>query len=231
MPVNGRDSSLRAERRPGIATLVIVVVVVVVLAVAGAAVYVFAFTSPGTPGAGTTTTTLKIGTTVSYASTSTSQGYEYYKGTFTYTNPLGPFGINDSSGKPVEWNSTQTASGTFTFSINTATYLGTGSGQGTITVTTRGYCTGTAVVPYTFTITAGHPPGESYFVGFENPTPENVTVSLTCQGSTQGFNTSNNPVSYLSVYPNEVTPATIPFTTTQPPTAGISYTVTIEPVS
>jgi hypothetical protein len=218
---------------------VIVVIIVVVLAVAGTAVYVFTLSSPGTPGAGTSTTT--IGTTISLATTprttaslattGTSTGYENYKGTFTYTVPLGPFGINDSSGKPVEWNSTYTASGSFTFSIDSSTYLGTGTGQGTITVSTHGYCTGSAVVPYTFKIQAGHPPTENFFIGFEQPTPANVTVQLTCQGSTNGFNTANNPVSYLSVYPNEVTPASIPYTTSQPPTNGISYTVDVEPAS
>jgi len=225
-----------------IATLTIVIVIVIVVVVAGVGTYVFVFTSSS--GTGTQSTTMSFSQTVTVSTpTSTSQsvtpttssvssttsvtGLKTYKGNFTYITPLGPFGINDSSGKPVEWNSTQTASGTFTFSINPNTYLGTGTGQGSMIVTTRGYCTGSVTVPYTFTITAGQPPGENLLVAFDTPTPSNVTVQLTCQGSTVGFNTANNPVSFLSVYPNEVYTATVPVTEHQAPTGGISYTINI----
>jgi hypothetical protein len=150
-----------------------------------------------------------------------------YKGTFAYVTPLGPFGINDSSGKPVEWNSTQTASGSFAFSINSATYFGTGSGQGSITVATRGYCTGTVTVPYTFTIQVTHPPDENFEIAFNTPTPSSAMVQLNCRGPTVGFSTANNPVAFLSVYPNGLNLASLPTTASQEPTGGISYTVTI----
>ncbi len=185
----------------------------------------FVFAAPGPTGA--KSSTLTIGTTTSTGPMSSVQGSESYKGTFAYVNPLGPFGINDSSGKPVEWNSTQTASGSFTFSINPTTYIGTGSGQGSITVATHGYCTGTVTVPYTFTIQAVHPPGENFEIAFNTPTPPSAMVQLACQGSTAGFNQANNPITFLSVYPNGLNVASLPTTASQAPTAGISYTVTI----
>ena len=210
--------------RTGVAPLVLAAVLVVVIVVAGVGTYVFVLSVPGNPGS-KTTTTLHIGTT----STGTTSGYQYYKGNFTYIVPLGPSGINDSSGKPVQWNSTQTATGSFTFSLNPATYLGSGQGTGSITVSTRGYCTGSSTVKYTFEITATHAPGENFEIAFDNPTPANVTVKLTCEGSTVGFYTSNNPVPYLSVYPDLLYVPSIPTTQTQAPTNGISYTVTVAP--
>jgi len=236
---------MKGGGRSGIATLVLTVVLVVVIAVAGFGVYVLVFTGVTTGGSSTPTVTIgnassltnsptstvTIGPTTSTNPTAGTQGYESYKGDFTYVTPLGPFGINDSSGKPVEWNSTQTAIGSFTFSINPATYLGTGSGQGSITVATHGYCTGSVTIPYTFTIQAGHLPGSNFEIAFGTPAPSNATVQLTCQGSTNGFNTANNPVGFLSVYPNELSPASIPATSSQVPTGGISYTVTITQAS
>ena len=216
--------------RTGIATLAIVVVVVVVIVVAGVGTYLLVINVPNTSGA-KASTTLTIGTTISIAPTSSAQGYQYYQGTFAYTVPLGPSGINDSSGKPVIWNSTQTASGSFTFSINPSIYSGSGSGEGSITVTTRGYCTGTMTVQYTFTITAAHPPGENFTIGFSTPTPSSVMVQLTCQGPTTGFNQSNNPVMFLSEYPGLVSAASFPITVSQPLTDGISSSVTVSPVS
>ena len=240
----GSTSTHRVQQRSAITTLVIAVILVVVIAVAGVGVYVFVFTGSSTGDSSTSTVTIgnassltnsqtstvTIGSTTS-APTTATHGYENYKGSYTYVTPLGPFGINDSSGKPVEWNSTQTATGSFTFSINPATYIGTGTGQGSITVTTHGYCTGAVTVPYTFTIQATHPPGENFEISFNPPTPSTVMVQLTCQGSTMGFNTSNNPVSFLSVYPNGLSPASIPSTSSQVPTGGISYTVTITQAS
>jgi len=215
------------NKRSGISLGVIVIVVIVVVAVAGVGAYEFVFSVPSATGGKSTTTTLVIGTTTSSDQTSSAPGSQTYRGTFTYVTPLGPFGINDSSGKPVEWNSTQSVSGTFTFSINPATYIGTGSGQGTIIVATHGYCTGSTTVQYTFTIEAVHPPGQNFEISFNPPTPSTVTVELTCQGSTKGFNEANNPVTFLSVYPNGLNVASIPTTASQVPTGGISYTVTI----
>ncbi|HUI24280.1 MAG TPA: hypothetical protein VLY82_07825 [Nitrososphaerales archaeon] len=237
---------MKGKSRSGIAPLVLAVILVVVIAVAGVGVYVFVFTSTTTGSGGSTptvtigsspsvtnshTSTVTIGPTTPTGPTTGTQGYDNYRGVFTYVTPLGPFGINDSSGKPVEWNSTQTASGSFTFSIDPANYTGTGSGQGSITVTTQGYCTGTVTLPYTFTVQAVHAPGENFIISFNTPTPSDATVQLTCQGSTNGFNTANNPVTFLSVYPNGLSLASIPATSSQVPTAGTSYTVTITQAS
>jgi hypothetical protein len=236
---------MKGKSHSGIAPLVLAVILVVIIAVAGVGVYVFVFT--GTTRSGDSTPTVTIGNTPSVTNSHTStvtigatastgpttgaQGHENYKGNFTYVTPLGPFGINDSSGKPVEWNSTQTATGSFTFSIDPATYLGTGGGQGSITVATHGYCTGSVTIPYTFTIQVAHPPGANFEIAFETPTPSNATVQLTCQGPTNGFNTANNPVAFLSVYPNGLSLASIPATSSQVLTGGISYSVNITQAS
>jgi len=222
--------------RPAITTILLVVVVVVVIAVAGVA-YVFVFAGAGDTGAKTTTSTLIIGTasssvpstTVTIGSSTTgTQSYEDYSGTYTYTIPLGPSGINDSTGKPIQWNSTQTATGSFAFSINPSTYLGSGSGEGSITVTTRGYCTGSSTVKYTFGIQAQHIPGSNNVtVGFDDPTPPTVMVQLACQGSTVGFYTANNPVMYLSVYPNLLDVNSFPVNVSRAPSSGYSYTVSV----
>jgi hypothetical protein len=214
----------------------LVIVVVVVVAVAGVT-YVFVFTSPSSPGAKTTTSTLIVGTATSSVPTTTvtiggsttgTQSYEDFSGTFTYTVPLGPSGINDSTGKPIQWNSTQTATGSFSFSIDSSTYIGSGSGQGSVTVSTRGYCTGSNTVPYTFAIEAVNVPGtKNITIAFNNPTPSTVMVQLSCKGSTVGFYTSNNPVTYLSVYPNGLDLNSFPAKATAVLTGGISYTVSI----
>lgn len=219
--------------RSGIARLMVAVTLVVIVAVAGIGVYLSLFAGPGSGTGSTSTVTVGNLSSVTSSRTSTTggttsaQGYENYQGSYTYTNPIGPFGVSDSGGGLLEWNSTQTASGSFTFSVDTATYVGTGSGRGNITVATRGYCTGTVTVPYTFTIQVAHPPGENFIISFNPPTPSNATVQLTCQGSTSGFNTANNPVTFLSVYPNGLSVASIPATSFQPPSAGISYSVNI----
>jgi hypothetical protein len=171
--------------------------------------------------------TLTTSTSTFPSTSSVVSGILSYKGTFEYVTSIGPSGINDSSGKPVQWNSTQAASGAFAFSINPQNYSGTGTGQGTITVATMGYCTGNETVSYTFAVSAFHLPGENITVAFENPSVSNVTVPLTCQGSTAGFYTANNPVPFLSVYPNEVTVVSVPDTISQPLTGGTEYTITI----
>ena len=175
--------------RPCIAPLMVAVILVVVVAVARIGGYVFGFTGPSTGGGSTSTvtvgslssvsnghtTTVTIGSATSTGLTTGTQAYENYQGSYTYVTPLGPLGINDSSGKPVEWNSTQTVTGTFTFSISPDNYSGTGSGQGSITVATHGYCTGTATVPYTFTIQAFHIPGQNFEIAFNTPNQSKVT--------------------------------------------------------
>ncbi|HYB76494.1 MAG TPA: hypothetical protein VEC08_06015 [Nitrososphaerales archaeon] len=230
--------------RTGVATATIVVVLVVIIAVAGAGTYVFVFSSPNSHGAKTTTTsTLKVGTSLTSGPTVTqtlgvgttatgTQSNLTYEGTFMYTVPLGPSGINDSTGKPIQWNSTQTASGSFTFSINPATYLGSGRGHGSITVTTRGYCTGSSTVPYTFSISAVNlPETKNISISFDDPTPTNITVQLSCLGSTGGFYTANNPVKYLSVYPNGLDLDSFPANVSQVLSGGISYSYDITETS
>ena len=232
------------KARAGITTLLMVVVLVVVIVVAGVA-YVFVLSNPGSPGAPTTTSTMTVGSGTSRAPTTTtteilgsvptstgSQAYQDYSGSFNFTVPLGPSGINDSTGKPIEWNSTQVASGSFTFSINPSTYEGTGNGHGSITVTTIGYCTGSSTVPYTFGIEAEELPGtKNVSIDFNLPTPSMVMVQLACQGSTAGFNTANNPVSYLSVYPNGLDLDSFPANVYQAPTSGYGYTIEIAQTS
>lgn len=212
------------RRRWGITKVAIVITVVVVLVVAGVGVFVLVF-----PGSGSSTykTTISLNPTLSSSSSGSSQGSQNYNGTFSYTEPVGPSGVGDAGGQVMEWNSSQSASGSFTFAIDPATYTGTGSGQGTITVVTSGYCTGNTTVHYTFTIQAAWPPGENMTIAFNLPTPASVTVNLTCEGSTKGFSPANNPVSFLSVYPNGLSLGSFPTTESQPPTNGIGYTVSI----
>jgi hypothetical protein len=188
---------------------------------------VYASSARGTSQTSTRSLSLTTSTFTSPSTESSQSGILTYKGTFSYVVPLGPSGINDSTGKPVQWNSTQTSSGTFTFSINPQNYSGSGSGRGMITVATKGFCTGSETVSYTFAIEAFHLPGENITVAFENPSVANVTVPLTCQGSTVGFATANNPVPFLSVYPNEVTVDSIPATISQPQTNGLEYSIVI----
>jgi hypothetical protein len=225
--------------RTALAPAVVIVVVLILLAAVAGVYFLITSRSTGSVSSSTfstgptstssSSTSAAEATTSSSTSTSSTAGGVPFSGVFTFIVPLGPSGINDSSGKPVQWNSTQTASGTFSFTVNPATYIGSGTGQGKITVTTTGYCSGSETVPYNFTITATHAPGEEYEVAFELSTQSdaNITVSLSCQGSTAGFYTSNNPVSYIPVYPDLITFAAAPYTDSQPPTEGISYTITV----
>lgn len=210
-------------------TIVIVIIIVLVVAAAGGAYY--ALYARPTVNRITTTGAVPIMVTTSTSASTALGSYQTYRGTFNYITPLGPLGINYSNGKLSQWNSTQTASGTFTFSINSLTYTGNGTGQGSITVSTQGYCTGSVIVPYTFTITATDVPGENFIVAFNTPTPPTAMVPLTCEGSTEGFSTSNNPVTFVSVYPTGLSAAAFPTTESQPPKGGISYTVSVSPSS
>jgi len=229
------------KQHRGIGIVTVVIVLVVVVAIAGLGTYVFVFAAPRSPG--TDTTTVTLGTTLStggtrtetestHSATSGTQINQTYSGTFSYTVPLGPSGVNDSSGKPVQWNSTQTASGSFKFSINPVTYIGTGSGQGSITVNTQGYCTGSSTVQYTFTIEAINlPETQNVSIDFNLPDPSTVMVKLTCEGSTAGFYTANNPVTYLSVYPNGLDLNFFPAKVSQVLKGGISYSYDITEIS
>jgi hypothetical protein len=199
--------------RPAITTILLVVVFVVVVAVAGVA-YVFVFASPSSPGAKTTTSTLRIGTTTSGAPTTTvtvgslstgTTGLTYYSGSFNYNIPAGPSGVRSlPNGTAQYYNSTEAASGTFTFFIAADNFSGRGTGHGTITITTRGFCTGSQTIPYTFIVPdATTVLNGNLTVFFANPVPANYSVPLTCTGSMTGVSTANNPWSYLAEYPGE----------------------------
>jgi hypothetical protein len=216
---------MRLGRRVGMAVMVMVVVLVVIVAAAGTVTYYLVVTTHTPSGTETTTHTLATITTGS----ASGQALESFSGDFHYFIPLGPFGIYTSpSGEVTEWNSTQTAAGSFTFTVDPSTYEGTGTGHGTITVATHGYCAGSSTVQYTFTILATWLPKENLTIAFEDPTPGNVTVSLACQGSTAGFNAVNNPIGFLSVYPDLLTMASTPANDTATLSGGITYSVSVE---
>jgi len=99
-------------------------------------------------------------------------------------------------------------------------------------VSTRGYCTGSNTVPYTFVIEAVEIPGtKNVSITFNDPTPSTVMVTLSCLGSTVGFYTANNPVTYLSVYPNGLDLNSFPAKASAVLSGGISYTVSISETS
>jgi hypothetical protein len=199
--------------------MVLVIIILLILVAAAAGSYFF-FASSG--GANSTHSSSTSQSSFSTGAVTT------YHGTYVFTFPEGPSGTGEVNGHFASWNSTENAAGSFTFSVYSYSYNGTGAGHGNITVTTHGYCTGSNVVPYMFTIIAYQLPGENLTLAFGLPTPANVSVALTCQGSTQGFDSVDNPVAYLSVYPNLVQTASVPATISQVLPGGISYTITIE---
>jgi hypothetical protein len=125
----------------------------------------------------------------------------------------------------------QTASGSFTFFINPANYTGVGNGQGTMTATTSGFCSGTTTFQYTFKITnANDLLGGNITVAFGDPSPASIMVPLSCTGSLTGVDTSvNNPLPFLSVYPNLVSVRTVPATVSRHLTGNVIYQFTITP--
>jgi hypothetical protein len=222
--------------RLAITTILLVVVLVVVIAVAGVA-YVFVFASPSSPGAETTTSTLSVGTATSNPPTTTvtigssttgTTGLTYYSGSFNYVIPTGPSGVRSlPNGTAQYYNSTEAASGTFVFFIAANNFSGSGTGQGTITVTTRGFCTGSETIPYTFII----PDATTVLSGnitvfFSGQKPVNYSVPLTCTGSMAGVSSANNPWPYLPEYPGEFTVplASLPASEVFHGTPSISFT-------
>jgi hypothetical protein len=140
-----------------------------------------------------------------------------FAGTYNFTLHLGPGGGRAYSNGTFEtYGSVQFATGSFTFSINPLNYTGNGNGHGTMVVTTTGFCSGTVTVPYTFKIIATRNPGQNISVFFQTPTPLEAKVLLTCTGPMSGVNTAtNNPIVFLSVFPNLLTTATMPVTLSQ----------------
>jgi hypothetical protein len=233
-------------KRVGIAPLLIVAILVVVILIAGLGAYYFiagsggggtslSLSEPSTSSlASTTPTSSSLGTGTSTRTTSSGpSGISTYSGSYNFTTPLGPGGERVFSNNTVQtYGSVQFAEGSFTFSLNAQNYSGTGSGHGTMTVTTAGFCSGKVTVPYTFTIEATRLPGQNITLGFESPAPGNATVPLTCTGSTSGVNTStNNPISFLPVYPNLITTATVPVTLSEHLSGGTSYYIYISQTS
>jgi hypothetical protein len=206
-------------RRAAVSMLLVIIIFLILVAAALGGYFLL-----GTSGGSNSTHASSSG----QSSSSVTGTVTTYHGTYTFTMPEGPYGIGTVNGSTLEYNSTVTATGSFTFSVNSLSYNGTGSGRGNITVATRGYCSGSNTVPYTFTVTGYQLPGENLTAAFNLPTPENVSVALTCHGSTEDFNGVDNPTAFLSVYPNLVEAASVPATISQVLTGGISYTITIE---
>ena len=170
----------------------------------------------------------------SSASTTGSSTLKTYSVTFNFSQPLGPFGeLTFSNNDTVkEYTSVQVASGSFTFSINPANYSGSGSGHGTMTVTTTGFCSGRTTFPYTFKIPdATNILGGNITVFIGDPTPLNFTVPLTCTATATSGSTNGNTFPFLSVYPNEISVATVPVTVTQHLAGNITYSYTITPTN
>lgn len=208
-------------KRTGVGVVAVIIVVIVIVAVASvAALYVLTSRVTPTKSSDVTSTSALISTTksTSIATLRTSStklgiptgstGLTYYSGSFNYSIPLGPSGVRSlPNGTAQYYNSTEAASGTFTFFVAADNYSGSGTGHGTITVATRGFCTGSATIPYTFIVPdATTILGGNITVFFANPSPGNYTVPLTCTGDMTGVSTAtNNPHSFLPVYPNELT--------------------------
>lgn len=169
-------------------------------------------------------------TSSSSASTTGSSGLKTYSVTFNYSLPEGPVGeLTYPNNDTVKiFNSTQVASGSFTFSIDPSTYTGSGSGHGTMTVTTVGFCSGHITFSYTFQITdATTLLGGNITVFIGGPTPSNFTVPTTCTATPLPGSTNGNTFPFLSVYPNEISVASVPMTVTQHLSGHIDYSFTI----
>jgi hypothetical protein len=220
---------------------VIVAAVIVVLVVASAAAYYLAVANPSSTSvskssAQTSTASSSSTPRTTHASSTTSttgsSALKTYSATFNFSLPEGPFGeLTFSNNDTVKtYNSVQVGSGSFTFSMNPANYSGSGSGHGTLTVTTTGFCSGRTTLPYTFSIPdATNILGGNITVFIGDPTPANFTVPLTCTATANSDSTNGNTFPFLSVYPNEISAATIPVTVTQHLAGNISYSYTISP--
>jgi hypothetical protein len=220
---------------------VIVAAIIVVLVVASAATYYLVVassssTSQSRSSAQASTASSSTPRTTASSSTSTtgSSTLKTYSVTFNFSLPEGPGGeltfTNNDTVK--SYNSVQVASGSFTFSINPANYSGSGSGHGTMTVTTTGFCSGRTTFPYTFKIPdATNILGGNITVFIGDPTPLNFTVPLTCTATALPGSTNGNTFPFLSVYPNEISVATVPVTVTQHLAGGITYSYTITPTN
>jgi hypothetical protein len=215
-----------------------VIALVVVLVVGTVAVYyLVVVSSPSTTSPSKSIVSSSTPRTPASSSTIAKTGsstLKTYSVTFNYSNPLGPVGeLTFSNNDTVKsYRSVQTASGSFTFSINPANYSGSGSGHGTMTVTTTGFCSGHTTFPYTFKIPdATNILGGNITVFIGDPTPLNFTVPLTCTATALPGSTNGNTFPFLSVYPNEISVATVPVTVTQHLSGNVSYSFTVTPTN
>ena len=229
------------RKKLGISGLLMVTIVIIIVLVAGIGVY-FAYTN-GFNSAGShsgqskasstvttdTTSSLHAVSTSTRGSSSGLSGVSTYSGEFNFSLSLGPAGERLASNNTVEtYGSVEAGSGSFTFSIAATNESGTGSGQGTLTVTTTGFCSGTTTIPYTFEIPDATTLLGNLTVFIGNPTPSTYLVPLTCTGSLNGVDTTtNNPGSFIAVYPNEISAASFPASVTQHLSGGINYSYTI----
>ena len=217
---------LRSKKRFGIAFIVVVIIVVVIIA-GGAGIYVLVLSSPGGAGAKvpvktTTTTTTPAGSDV-----------KNYAGTFSYSLPLGPTGsrLNKDNVTVSTYGTVLSVSGSFTFSIASFNKTGTGKGKGTMIATTSGYCTGKTTFDYTFDIINANPLfNGNTTVAFGQPTPANGAVQLTCSDANGQISQTTGSFTYLSVYPNLISVASVPANIVETQPGNITYQVHITSV-
>ena len=187
--------------------------------VAGVGAYVSLSSKPKSTSSTTTHSSSSTGqkTTSSYSLSSQGTAVNTYSGSFNYSIPTGPSGVRSlSNGTAQYYNSTEEASGTFSFFISSLNESGSGSGKGTLTIVTKGFCTATYMLPYTFKV----PDATLILKGnltvfFSSEAPVNYTVPLTCTGPMAGASQVNNPWSYLPEYPGEFSVATVPVSVVQ----------------
>jgi hypothetical protein len=221
--------------------MVVIVVIVILLAALGAYFVIINNASSHTNGSVHTTNSSHSGTTSSVtATTFTSKrsstdvsglttGISTYSGTFNFSLALGPSGERVSSNNTVEtYSSVEAGSGSFTFFISAVNKSGSGSGHGTFSVTTTGFCSGRTEFAYTFQIPDATALLGNLTVFIGTPTPSSYTVPLSCSGSLNGVNTAtNNPGTFLAIYPNELSVSSVPANVNQHQSAGINYSYTI----
>ena len=236
----------KERKKSGISILLMAIIIIIIVLVAGVGVY-FAYVG-GSNSLGNHSTQSKVSTIITSDATSSMQvattsptrisssglsGTTTYSGKFNFSLALGPSGERLTSNNTVEtYNSIEAGSGSFTFSISATNKSGTGSGQGSLTVTTTGFCSGTTTLSYTFQIPDATTLLGNLTVFIGNPTPSTYTVPLTCTGSLNGVNTAtNNPGSFIAVYPNEISVAALPTSVAQHLSGGIAYSYTINQTS
>lgn len=230
----------RGYERSGVTTVFLVIIVVIIIFALIIGIYIAlgrGTSVTSTHSTNTSTSSLLINHSTSSTSilttfstsSSTVSGVITYTGTFNFSLALGPSGERLSSNNTVEtYASTISGVGTFTFSINAINSSGTGNGQGVLTVKTIGFCSGSTTFPYTFTIPDATTLLGNLTVFIGTPLPSEYTVPLTCTGSISGVNTAtNNPGSFLAVYPNEISVSSVPTSVNQTQSGGISYSYTI----